>query len=149
MTKIAPREQKSHTLDNIVKHLPGRLATAFWQAGRDSIQGLHLALQEHHAQDRTSEEGGVHQSLAGIVQLGGITKVCWSWLAMSAYVSVGYTPQTTDICVCCQHVMNVGPARRCHYLMPANFAAVGVVSVIFIHNTLSYMHVGISKIMRG
>jgi hypothetical protein len=24
-----------------------------------------------------------------------------TWLAMSGFVSVGYTPQTTDICVCC------------------------------------------------
>ena len=132
-----------------MEHHHGRPATAFWQAGRDLIQGLHLTLQEHRVQDRSSEEGGVLQSLAGIVQLGGITKVCWSWLAMSAYVSVGYTPQTTDICVCCQHVMNVGPTCRCHYVTPANFAAVGVVSVIFVHNTLSYMYVGISKIVRG
>ncbi len=33
----------------------------------------------------------------------------WSaWLGMSGFVSVGYTPQTTDICVCCQHVKNIG-----------------------------------------
>ena len=35
-----------------------------------------------------------------------------SWLAMSGFVSVGYTPQTTDICVCHQHVDNVGPTHR-------------------------------------
>jgi len=50
MTKIAAQEQKLiHTLDNIVEHHHGRPATAFWQAQRDSIQGLHLALQKHLA----------------------------------------------------------------------------------------------------
>ncbi len=77
MTKIAAREQKSHTLDNnIVEHHHGRPAMAFLQAGRDLIQGLNLTLQEHHARDRSSEEGAVLQSFARIVQLGGITKVC-------------------------------------------------------------------------
>ena len=37
MTKIAPQEQKSHTLNNIVEHHHGSPATAFWQDGRDSI----------------------------------------------------------------------------------------------------------------
>jgi hypothetical protein len=50
-------------------------------------------------------------------------------LAMSAYVSVGYTPQRTDICVCRRHVDNVGPTRRRHSVILANFSAVGVVSV--------------------
>ena len=37
-SKIAAREQKSHTLNNIiVEHHHGRPATAFWQAGGDSI----------------------------------------------------------------------------------------------------------------
>jgi hypothetical protein len=36
----------------------------------------------------------------------------WAWLAMSGFVSVGYTPKTTDICVCRRHVNNVGPTRR-------------------------------------
>ena len=37
-----------------------------------------------------------------------------AWLAMSRFVSVGYTPQTTDICVCCQHVDNVDPTHWQH-----------------------------------
>ena len=67
MTKIAVESRKSHTLDKIVEHHHGRPAKAFRQAGRDLIQGLHLTLQEHRVQDRSSEEGGVLQSLAGIV----------------------------------------------------------------------------------
>ena len=43
------------------------------------------------------------------------------WLAMSANVSVGYTPQTTDIFVCRRHVGNVVPTRRRHSVMSANF----------------------------
>ena len=66
------------------------------------------------------------------------------WLAMSAYVSVGYTPQMTDICVCHRHVVNVGPTRWWHSDMSANFSAVGVVLVNIVPNTLSYMYVGIS-----
>ena len=41
-----------------------------------------------------------------------------AWLAMSGFVPVGYTPQTTDICVCSRHVANVGPTRRRHSLNP-------------------------------
>jgi hypothetical protein len=67
-----------------------------------------------------------------------------SWLAMSANVSVGYTPQTTDIFVCCRHVGNVVPTPRRHSAMSANFSAVGVVSVRPIADTHSYMDVGIS-----
>jgi len=51
------------------------------------------------------------------------------WLAMLANVSVGYTPQTTDIFVCRQHVGNVVLTRWRHSVMSANFSAVGVVSV--------------------
>ena len=51
------------------------------------------------------------------------------WLAMSAFVSVGYTPQMTDICVCHRHVDNVGPTRRQHSVMSAIFSAVSAVSV--------------------
>jgi hypothetical protein len=40
------QSRKSHTLDNnIVEHHHGRPEIAFWQGARDSIQGLHLALQ--------------------------------------------------------------------------------------------------------
>jgi hypothetical protein len=49
-----------------------------------------------------------------------------TWLAMLAYVSIGYIPQTTDICVCCQHVENGVPTRRQHSLTSANFSAVSV-----------------------
>ena len=66
-----------------------------------------------------------------------------SWLAMSANVSVGYTPQTTDIFVCHRHVGNVVPTRRRHSVMSANFSAVGVMSVRPIADTHSYMYVGI------
>jgi hypothetical protein len=65
-------------------------------------------------------------------------------LAMSANdVSVGYTPQTTDIFVCRQHVGNVVPTRWRHSVMSANFSAVGIVSVRPIADTHSYMYVGI------
>jgi hypothetical protein len=67
-----------------------------------------------------------------------------AWLAMSANVSVGYTPQTTDICICRRHVGNVVPTRRRHSVMSANFSAVSVMSVRPIANTHSYMYVGIS-----
>ena len=62
---------------------------------------------------------------------------------MLANVSVGYTPQTTDIFVCRRHVGNVVPTRRRHSVMSANFLAVGVVSVRPIADTHSYMYVGI------
>ena len=62
---------------------------------------------------------------------------------MSANVSVGYTPQTTDIFVCRRHVGNVVPTRRRHSVMSAIFLAVGVVSVRPVADTLSYMYVGI------
>ncbi len=45
-----------------------------------------------------------------------------TWLAMSGFVSVGYTPQTTDICVCRRHVDNVGPTRWRHSLTLAFFS---------------------------
>ena len=63
---------------------------------------------------------------------------------MSANVSVGYSPQTTDIFVCRQHVGNVVPTRRRHSLVSANFLAVGVMSVRPVADTHSYMYVGIS-----
>ena len=66
-----------------------------------------------------------------------------SWLAMSANVSVGCTPQTTDIFVCRRHVGNVVPTCRRHSVKSANFSAVGVVSVRPVADTHSYMHVGI------
>jgi hypothetical protein len=66
------------------------------------------------------------------------------WLAMLANVSVGYTPQTTDIFVYCRHVGNVVPTRREHSVMSAIFLAVGVVSVRPpVANTHSYMFGGI------
>ncbi len=63
---------------------------------------------------------------------------------MLANVSVGFTPQTTDIFVCHRHVGNVVPTRPQHSVMSANFSAVGVVSVRPIANTHSYMDIGIS-----
>jgi hypothetical protein len=63
---------------------------------------------------------------------------------MSANVSVGYTPRTTDIFVCRRHVGNVVPTRRRHSVMSANFSAVSVVSVRPVDDTHSYMYVGIS-----
>jgi hypothetical protein len=67
-----------------------------------------------------------------------------AWLAMWANVSVGYTPQTTDIFVCRRLVGNIIPTRRRHSVMSANFLAVGVVSVRPVADTHSYMYVGIS-----
>ena len=64
------QSRKSHTLNNIVEHHHGMPEIAFWQGARDSIQGLHLALQEHRARDRQTEEEGLLPSIAGIVQLG-------------------------------------------------------------------------------
>jgi hypothetical protein len=65
-------------------------------------------------------------------------------LAMLANVSVGSTPQTTDIFVCRRHVKNVVPTRWRHSLMSANFSAVGVVSVRPVADTHSCMYVRIS-----
>ena len=65
------QSRKSHTLDNIVEHHHGRPEIAFWQGARDSIQGLHLTLQEHHARDRQTEEEGLLPSLAGNVSNEG------------------------------------------------------------------------------
>ena len=67
-----------------------------------------------------------------------------SWLIKSGFVSVGYTPPTTDICVCCRHVDNVGRTRRQHSLKSDLFSAVGVVSGNRIPDTLSCVYVGIS-----
>ena len=64
------QSRKSHTLDNIVEHHHGMPGIAFWQGARDSIQGLHLTLQDHRARDRQTEEEGLLPSIAGIVQLG-------------------------------------------------------------------------------
>ncbi len=66
---------------------------------------------------------------------------------MLANVSVGYTPQTTDIFVCRRHVGNVVPTRRRHSVMSAIFLAVGVVSARPVANTLSYMYIGISRVL--
>ena len=62
---------------------------------------------------------------------------------MSGFVSVGYTPQTTDICVCRQHVDNVGPTGRQHFVKSAYFFADKIVSGNCIPDTLSYVFVGI------
>ena len=62
---------------------------------------------------------------------------------MSGFVSVGYIPQTTDICVCCRHVDNVGPTGRRHSVKSAYFFADKVVSGNRIPDTLSYVFVGI------
>jgi len=77
--------------------------------------------------------------------VGGV--VLLSRLAMSANVSVGYTPQTTDIFVCRRHVGNVVSTRRQHSVMSAIFLAVGVVSETFIPDTFSDMYIGISRVL--
>ena len=69
-----------------------------------------------------------------------------AWLAMSANVSVGYNPQTTDIFVCRRHVGNVVQTRRRHSVMSANFSAVGVMPMRPVADTHSDMYVGISKV---
>ena len=66
-----------------------------------------------------------------------------SWLIKSGFVSVGYTPQTTDICVCRRHVDNVGPNVG-DILLSRPFFADKVVSGNRIPDTLSYVFVGIS-----
>lgn len=58
--------------------------------------------------------------------------------------SVGCTPQTPDNCVCCRHVVNVGPTHWRHSVVSANILAVRAVSVRLVTDTLSYMFVGIS-----
>jgi hypothetical protein len=63
---------------------------------------------------------------------------------MLGFVSVGYTPQTTDICGCHQHVENVGLTRRQHSVMSAFFFADKVVLGETVANTVSYKDVGIS-----
>ncbi len=72
---------------------------------------------------------------------------------MSGFVSVGFTPQTTDICVCRWHAENVVTTCRqhsvttCrqHSVMSAIFLAIGVMSVRPVAHTHSYMQVGISN----
>ena len=63
---------------------------------------------------------------------------------MSGFVSVGSTPQTSDIFVSRRHVGNVVPTCPRHSVMSVIFLAVGVVSVRPVANTHSYMHIGIS-----
>jgi hypothetical protein len=63
---------------------------------------------------------------------------------MSGFVSVGYTPQTTDICVCCRHVKNVGLTRRQHSVMSAFVFADKVMLGENVADTVSYKDVGIS-----
>jgi hypothetical protein len=67
-----------------------------------------------------------------------------AWLIKLGFVSVGYTPQTTDICVCRRHVDNVGPTRRRHSLKSAFFCRQSRVGKSYPQNTRSYMFVGIS-----
>ena len=65
---------------------------------------------------------------------------------MLGFVSVGYTPQTTDISVCCQHVDNVSPTHWQHSVKPAFFFANKVVSGNCIPDTLFYLKVGVGTI---
>jgi hypothetical protein len=65
---------------------------------------------------------------------------------MSGFVSVGYTPQTTDICVCRQHVDNVGPTGLQHSVKSAYFFADKIVSRNHIPDTIFYVYVGIGTI---
>jgi hypothetical protein len=65
---------------------------------------------------------------------------------MSGFVSVGYTPQTTDICFCRRHVDNVGPTGRQHSVKSAYFFANKIVSGNRIPNTIFYVYVGIGTI---
>ena len=78
------------------------------------------------------------------LKLGQLRALPSTWLAMSGFVSVGSTPQTTAIFVCHPHVKNVVLTRRRHSLMSANFSSVGVVSVRPVADTHSCMNVGIS-----
>ena len=66
---------------------------------------------------------------------------CWHTLCL---LSVGFTSQMPDNCVCLRHVVNVGPTRWRHSVVSVKFLAVGVVSVRLVADTLSYMFVGIS-----
>ena len=63
----------------------------------------------------------------------------FTWPAMSGFVSVGYTPQTKDICVCCQYVHNVSPTRWQHSVKSACFFADKVVLGKRIPVTLFYV----------
>ena len=56
---------------------------------------------------------------------------------------VRYTPQMTDICVCCRHVDNVSPTRQRHSVKLAFYFADKVVSSDRILDTLFYLYVGI------
>jgi hypothetical protein len=89
------------------------------------------------------------QMITVYVAMRPIFKACMEgerrpWLAMSGFVSVGSTTQTTDIFVCCQHVPNVSPTCRRHSVMSANILNVSVVSGNFVTDTISYMYAGIS-----
>ncbi len=78
------------------------------------------------------------------LKLGQLRALPSTWLAMSGFVSVGSTPQTTAIFVCHPHVKNVVLTRRGHSLMSANFSSAGVVSVRPVADTHSCMNVGFS-----
>jgi hypothetical protein len=90
----------------IVEHQHGRPAKAFGQTVRDSIQGLHLALQEHRARHKSSEEKGLHQSLIRIVRLGGITDV---WRKHKEEI---LDPLNKDIYVSVKHQKVPGHPRK-------------------------------------
>ena len=61
------------------------------------------------------------------------------WLIKLGFVSVGYPPQRTDICVCHRHVNNVGPTHRRHSVRLAYFFADKVMSGNHIPDTLFYV----------
>ena len=65
--------------------------------------------------------------------------VCLTWLAMSGFVSVGYTPQTPDICVCRRHVATCRPPGRRHSVKSALFFADEIVSGNCIPDTIFYV----------
>ncbi len=102
-----------------------------------SVHGspCHMTALEKNASVLVSEFGCLHVF---------ITLTCNPWLGMSGFVSVGYTPQMTDICVCCRHVENVCLTRRRHSVMSAFFFADKVVSGETVTGTASYKYVGIS-----
>jgi hypothetical protein len=76
MTKIAAREQKSHTLDNIVEHHRVRPATAFWQAGRDSIHCQVLIEEETPSEGQRMVSGNRSSGSLGIYLGESLERKC-------------------------------------------------------------------------
>ena len=72
-------------------------------------RGLLWPLENSSGSDRSEQKVGVmYQTMCDVF----LTNWGRAWLIKSGFVSVGYTPQTTDICVCHRHVVTCWPTGR-------------------------------------